>query len=175
MRSRHSGTIMVFWLGAGILLSSAAANAGFTLRLADPQRLYEGLCTGWQKAAESRIYAGLRVVPLRLLQILAVINICRSKVRQAGMRLILLAVGCSLGGALVMMSRVRGIFGILPFLASRLPQGLCYLAAGWLYLFAGLEGLPDHTVRFRVLVFFMILGGICMEICTAPQLIINFL
>lgn len=175
MRRKQSGNIMLFWVGMGILIATAAANACYTLQLADPRQLYEGIRTGWQKAGESRFYAGIRVIPVRLVQTAAVLKICKSKIRQMGARMVLLCGGCSVGAALVLMSRVRGLFGIVPFLASKFPQAFCYLAAWGLYLYAGLEGLPDQEWKLRTVVLFLVFGGIFLEICAAPQLAVKIL
>lgn len=175
MRRRQSGNVMLFWIGMGILIATAAANTCCTLQLADPRQIYDGIRTGWQKAAESRLYAGIRVLPVRLFQTAAVLKICKSKIRKLGSRMVLLWGGCSLGAVLVLMSRVRGLFGIISFLASNLPQAFCYLAAWGLYLYAGLEGVPEQEWKLRTVVLLLVFGGMLLEICAAPQLAVKIL
>lgn len=175
MRKRRSGDTMLLWMGAGICLATAVSNLCCTMQLADPRALYEIIRAGWQRAAESRIYAAVRVLPVRLLQTALVVQVCRSRLRQMGCRLLLLCGGCGLGAALVVMSRARGLFGLLPFLASRFPQGLCYLAAWGLYLYAGLEELPQQEWRLRAVTAALLGGGILLEICASPGLAVKIL
>ncbi len=175
MKRHRTGNIMLFWIGVGILLSTAMSNLCYTMQMADPRQLYQWIQEGWQKASESRLYAGFRVLPMRLFQTVAIWKLCSSRLRQTGARLVLLCGGCSLGAILVLMSRVRGIWGIIPFLANGLPQGLCYLAAWGLYLYAGLEGLPERGLRLRSVVVILLIGGIFLEIYASPHLAVTFL
>lgn len=175
MRRRQSGNVMLFWVGMGALIATAAANACCTLQLADPRQIYEGIRNGWQKAAESRLYGGLHVLPVRLFQTAAVLKICKSRIRQMGTRMVLLCGGCFMGAALVLMSRVRGLFGIIAFLFSAFPHAICYLAAWGLYLYAGLEGVPKEEWKLRAVVLFLVFGGMLLEICLAPPLAVKIL
>ncbi len=177
-RKERPGTVMLFWIGLGVLCSSVAVNIFYTLQMADAKQMYESFCSGWQRASESRIYAGLRVIPVRALQTFVVFKACRCRLRQMGVRLLLLVEGMSAGALLVMMSRVRGLFAIVPFLMSGFPHIFCYFAAWGLYLYAGLEELPDWQVRqakVRIVTAVLVVAGMFLEICTAPRMVVKFL
>lgn len=146
MNKMHRGRDLPFWLLVGWILAAVSCNALFAEGIMSYEALYEWIRQGWQKSAQKDVWTVSRVILLHVTETAAELFVCRSQVRQIGIRVILFLYGWSLSACLVLMTWNSSLKGIWMFFLSGFPQEIFeLLLIGSLCYRYGCH----HTVRSR--------------------------
>jgi len=159
---------LIFWFGAGVVISTILSNRLFSSGLVNYQMLYQYVRQGWINAIEKRPWAAAQILLVRGLETVAIWLICQRYRRRLGIFLLLLAGGGVVGLSVVLMTWSRGAAGIFYYLLSSFPQGLCYIPAWLILIFQALSGYEIHRGKFWSAVLALVLLGILAEILINP-------
>ncbi len=153
---------LLFWLAAGTVFATVAANRLFAAGIVSYEALYRSIAEGW------RIGRPGRILLVRLAQTAAIFWFCRSRRAGMGLSFLLFLAGFIGATALVMFTWNRGWFGLVCFLLSGFPQEGFYLAAwGLMILHCGL-GVAVRPGRFWSAVLALFLAGLFLELRLNP-------
>lgn len=168
MRETKRRYALIFWLAAGWLLGAAGVNRLFVSGLINGQALYRMVTDGWMGAMEGQRAAVFRIAAVRTAQTAAVAGICRSRMHNLGIPVLLVLAGLSGSAALVVFTWCRGLEGLWWFLISGFPHQLFYLVAWGLLVYRYGYGLSARRGRFWSAVISLTAGGMLAEIRLNP-------
>ena len=168
MRETKRRYALIFWLAAGWLLGAAGVNRLFVSGLINGQALYRMVTDGWMGAMEGQRAAVFRIAAVRTAQTAAAAGICRSRMHNLGIPVLLVLAGLSGSAALVVFTWCRGLEGLWWFLISGFPHQLFYLAAWGLLIYRYGYGLSARRGRFWSAVISLTAGGLLAEIRLNP-------
>lgn len=158
---------LIFWFGAGVVISTILVNRLFSTELVNYQILYQYVRQGWMNMMEKRPRTAARILLVRGLETAVIWLVCRRCCRP-GVFLVLLAGGGAVGLSVVLMTWNRGVTGIFYYLLSSFPQGLGYIPAWLILIFQALSGYEIRRGRFWSAVLLLLLLGMLAEILINP-------
>lgn len=159
---------LIFWFGAGVVISTIVVNRLFSTRLVNYQLLYQYVYQGWLNATAKRPWTVVQILLIRSLETAVIWFICQRHHRRLGIFLLLLAGGGVVGVSVVLMTWSRGVTGIFCYLLSSFPQGLCFIPAWLILIFQALSGYEIRRGRLWSAVLVLVLLGIGAEIWLNP-------
>lgn len=111
MRETKRRYALIFWLGSGWLLGAAGVNRLFVSGLINGQALYRMVTDGWMGAMEGQRAAVFRIAAVRTAQTAAAAGICRSRMHNLGIPVLLVLAGLSgsaAAGCVYLVQRTGG-------------------------------------------------------------------
>ncbi len=172
-RRKIQGIYLLFWIGAGILLATIAANQLFASGVVDYQILYGYLQRGWQNTGEKRLGSIFWILLVRMAETVMVEMLCRSRMRRLWVGLLLLWIGCGAGFSLVLMTWYNGAYGLVVFLLSNFPHQLFYGLSWGILIIRHFSGYEARERRFWGVVLALLLFGILAEIHINPLFLLH--
>ena len=171
MRRRNQGIYLLFWIGAGLLLATVAANQMFASGVVDYHVLYGYLQRGWENTKEKQLGSVIRILLVRILQTAVVEVLCRGRMNRLSVGVLLSWAGCGAGFSMALMTWHRGAYGLIVFLLSNFPHQLFYGMAWGILIIRCLSGYEARRNRFRGAVLACLLFGILSEVHVNPMLL----
>lgn len=173
----RKGTDLPFWLLLGWLAAAVMANRLFSSGIVSSQALYDSLQQGWNRVETREVTGILSVVAIRSAEWILLFLICGSRIRQAGVRLVLFLLGMSYGTFLVLATWRHGFLGILVFLMAGFPQDFFYMSVFGIMIYRYTCFHQARRFRFWGTIVLLYLAGIFSEIWISPwflKIILNY-
>lgn len=165
---------LLFWLGAGVVISTILVNRLFASGLVNYEILYQRVLKGWQVTEADRTWRAFRILLVRCLETAGIWIIVKRGGRRMAVYLLLFLAGAGAGMSMVLLTWGCGVMGLPVCLLSWLPHYVCYIPAwGTLILpvFYGYEVRRSRILSFTI--GFLALG-IVSEIIMNPWLLAFF-
>lgn len=165
---------LLFWLGAGILLSTILVNRLFASGLINYDVLYRRVLESWKVTEDIKTWRAFRILLVRCLETAGIWVTVNRGGRRLAVYLLLFLAGAGAGISIVLMTWNCGVMGLPICLLSWMPHYLCYVPAWGVVVLPVFYGYEVRRSRyFSLTVGFMALG-IVSEIIVNPWLLAFF-
>jgi len=165
---------LLFWLGAGVLISTILVNRVFASGLVNYDVLYQRVLAGWNVTEDMKPWRTFRILLVRCLETAGIWITVKRGGRRIAVYLLLFLAGAGIGLSVVLITWSCGVMGLPICLLSWLPHYLCYVPA-WgaviLPVYYGYEVRQSKVLSLSI--GFMALG-IVSEIIVNPWLLTFF-
>ncbi|MGL5436674.1 MAG: hypothetical protein ACRDBO_14925 [Lachnospiraceae bacterium] len=162
---------LLFWFGAGILISTILVNRLFSSGLVNYDILYQYIRQGWNSTEGNMSWRAFRILLVRILETAAIWFIVKRTGRRIAVLLLLFIAGTGAGVSIVLMTWSCGVMGLPICLLTWLPHYLCYILAWGTIILPVYYGYEVRSSRYWSVVVGFVAIGMVGEIIINPWLL----